>query len=489
MEKHIDINDINTKIDQLAKKWNVSNSLAIIKSNQIITKNYYGYQNRLNAIPTTNNSTYLFSLLNDQFVNIATLKLIDSKKLSMEDYLDKYIPEYIYSNKIQIKHLMYNNSGIPDYFAKLVKELTDNEEYKSLSFEKQYKNEKEIKARGISFSNLLKILNSTELDFVPGTKEEEWSETNALILAEVITRVSKTSYSEYIKNNIFDYLGMNVVKEKVNTTTYGCYECDKTIQLSNDNVNDCVVMHFDDIIKFAQGLFNKKLLSKNAWRLALKTKSNNSLIYYMGSGWCWFYQEPFLGYTINIQINYKRDIMIVKAMNEMEKEELIDGKWYGFSSEVLDLINETITYPLQPKVVPFSSKYLRATMNLSIFDFQKDFVCDAKTALCYAYSERKTANTFIIEDCGIVIGILVLEVNKKENDYGVEVVLIDKKYQRRGYGRIMVGYGVEWLKKKGARELFIGVNRHNIAAQALYKSLGYKEDKVWTEGILMKIKL
>ena len=44
---------------------------------------------------------------------------------------------------------------------------------------------------------------------------------------------------------------------------------------------------------------------------------------------------------------------------------------------------------------------------------------------------------------------------------------------------------VDYLKKAGAKKLSIGVNRFNIPAQKLYKSVGFTEDCVYDEGIWM----
>ena len=68
-------------------------------------------------------------------------------------------------------------------------------------------------------------------------------------------------------------------------------------------------------------------------------------------------------------------------------------------------------------------------------------------------------------------------------------MLIDKRYQYRGFGKIMLEFAVDYLKKAGAKRLEIGVNRFNFPAQKLYKSVGFTEDNVFEEGIIMSQKL
>jgi ribosomal protein S18 acetylase RimI-like enzyme len=49
-------------------------------------------------------------------------------------------------------------------------------------------------------------------------------------------------------------------------------------------------------------------------------------------------------------------------------------------------------------------------------------------------------------------------------------VLVDRRYQNRGFGRIMLSRGLEILKQNGAKRIEIGVNRYNFAAQKLYSA-------------------
>ena len=46
--------------------------------------------------------------------------------------------------------------------------------------------------------------------------------------------------------------------------------------------------------------------------------------------------------------------------------------------------------------------------------------------------------------------------------------------------------GIEYLKSLGCKHLSIGVNRFNVAAQNLYKSVGFKEKTVYEDFIELK---
>jgi RimJ/RimL family protein N-acetyltransferase len=53
----------------------------------------------------------------------------------------------------------------------------------------------------------------------------------------------------------------------------------------------------------------------------------------------------------------------------------------------------------------------------------------------------------------------------------------------------MLKWAVDYLKNEGAKELEIGVNRFNIAAQKLYLSVGFSVKAVYEEGMTLHMEL
>jgi len=87
------------------------------------------------------------------------------------------------------------------------------------------------------------------------------------------------------------------------------------------------------------------------------------------------------------------------------------------------------------------------------------------------------------------VGLMVLLIDRKKADYCVDIFLVDKKYQNRGFGKVMLSEGLEILKRNGARRIEIGVNRFNVAAQKLYFSLGFEPAAVYEQGMWLRIDL
>lgn len=54
-------------------------------------------------------------------------------------------------------------------------------------------------------------------------------------------------------------------------------------------------------------------------------------------------------------------------------------------------------------------------------------------------------------------------------------IMIDEKFQNKGYGKQAVLLGIEFLKNKfGVKEIYLSVDCDNAAARHLYESVGFQ---------------
>ncbi|MBR4223320.1 MAG: beta-lactamase family protein [Oscillospiraceae bacterium] len=147
-------------------------------------------------------TTYEIGSITKTFTATAILQLVEQGKLSLDDTLDKFFPEYEYGKDITIYHLLHMRSGIrPDFLDQahgLVEGDTNNEAFEQ--WKKYFKD-------GFTDEELLSELFSAEPDFGPG---EQYAYSNAGygLLAMIIEQVTGESYADYIQTNIFDVCGM-----------------------------------------------------------------------------------------------------------------------------------------------------------------------------------------------------------------------------------------------------------------------------------------
>lgn len=147
---------------------------------------------------------YGVASLTKQITAAAIMQLCEKGKLGVDDKLSKYFPDYRYGEKITLKQLLSQRSGIPDYSVNSVNDKIVVDCYKDDT------KGIAINADSSAEENRRKIREyflSKKLLFEPGS-EFDYSDSNFALLAEIVAQVSGVSYHEYVRQNIFEPLGM-----------------------------------------------------------------------------------------------------------------------------------------------------------------------------------------------------------------------------------------------------------------------------------------
>lgn len=159
-------------------------------SKEIIFSKGYGVEDVNTKIPISSKTLFNLGSVSKTFVGFAILKLQEQGKLSIEDPILKYFPNFKDSNlvkNIKIKHLLSHTSGLPDN-RPIEKDsvffLTANDE-----------------------QNFAPLLKNDSLLFQPGERFE-YSNPAFNGLALIIEKVSGQKWQQFIKENIFHPSGM-----------------------------------------------------------------------------------------------------------------------------------------------------------------------------------------------------------------------------------------------------------------------------------------
>jgi len=146
-----------------------------------------GYKNRENKIPADPHSLFKIASNSKLYTAVAIAKLAYDGRLSLDSTLAFYFPELVgrieNAKKITVRMMVKHRSGIPNY--------TNTHNY--WVHPKQTNQER------------LALVLDLPADFAPG-EDYEYSNTNYLLLAELIERVTGESRFQYIKQAILDPL-------------------------------------------------------------------------------------------------------------------------------------------------------------------------------------------------------------------------------------------------------------------------------------------
>jgi CubicO group peptidase (beta-lactamase class C family) len=157
-------------------------NVCIAKGNELIYCSSFG--NNPDKKPNTFSQQFDLASMGKMFTAISILQLRDKGLLSLNDKVQRFVPEL--RNKavanITIKQLLTHTSGMGDFFEHpLYQKLKD-----SLKQPKDF----------------LPIIEDDKLSFEPGTNWQ-YSNTGFCLLAIIVERASRLSFAHYVEVNIF----------------------------------------------------------------------------------------------------------------------------------------------------------------------------------------------------------------------------------------------------------------------------------------------
>jgi len=183
-------------VDQLFQPWNSPNSpgcaVAVMKDGRIAYERGYGMADLEHEAKITPATIFNVGSIAKQFTGAAILMLVQEGKISLDDPIRKYVPELPdFGTPITLREMLHHTSGLRDY-----EEL--------LHFDGWRLDSPDLLTDG----DVMYIMTrQKELNFPPGS-DFAYSNTNFVLLAEVVSRVSKQSFPDFTMTRIFQPLGM-----------------------------------------------------------------------------------------------------------------------------------------------------------------------------------------------------------------------------------------------------------------------------------------
>lgn len=115
-------------------------------------------------------------------------------------------------------------------------------------------------------------------------------------------------------------------------------------------------------------------------------------------------------------------------------------------------------------------------LNLSVADYQKNFVSSTVHSLAQAWVYYDTAFPFAIYADDVMVGFIMLGYYEVKNQYTLWKFMIDKRYQKQGYGRSALRLGIQYLINRfQVKEIYTAYEATNHIARNLYMSFGFRE--------------
>lgn len=258
------------KLDSLLRFYQKENlfngSVLISKNNKILINKGFGYRDAEAGQPNAPNTIFQIYSITKTFTATVILKLVQEKKISLDDKLSKFYPDFPNGESITIENLLTHTSGVYDY----TRGNTMNDQTEK---------------------TFIEFVKSRPLDFMPGT-EWRYSNSGYYLLGYIIEKVTSMAYENAVAMYILEPLQMDnsgfafkYLKSPNKAKGYEILEGEETkasiiYEPPGPFAAGGIYSTVEDLYKYYKGLKNYSILSKSTLDKAYTANPYN-----YGYGW------------------------------------------------------------------------------------------------------------------------------------------------------------------------------------------------------------
>ena len=240
----------------LAEPGGVGFSVAISRRGEILHARGYGRAEVEHNVDAKGDTVFRIGSITKQFTAAAIMRLIEQGKLSLDDELSQFFPEFpTQGHTVTIRHLLTHTSGIKSY--------TGVDAFWQTSV-----------ARELTVEELLDFVKDETFEFEPG-KKFAYNNTAYYMLGPIIEQASGMSYCDYIQTEFFEPLGLTRTRCDFNADIipnraqgYGLADerlvNDGLIGMDNPGAAGMLISTARDLVRWNMALMNGKVVSPDS---------------------------------------------------------------------------------------------------------------------------------------------------------------------------------------------------------------------------------
>lgn len=339
---HAQAQNLAERVDSLLARWNQRNepgtAVLLVRDGKVGYRRGFGLANLAQGSPITPDTQFQLESVSKQFTAMGIMILADQNKLRFDDPLSKFCPEFpAYARSITVRNLLNHTSGLHEY--DLGDDPDDPNYFRSFSAPPSHEY---TVAEALQAQSRQKQVN------FPAGQYFEYSNGGYMVLAQIIERVTRKRYGDFLKDAIFDPLGMRdtlVLDERwEQQPAHLALGYAKTA----DGWRDVsyfpaiyvygyrgVISTINDLYKWDQALYTDRLVSHSTLNLAFtaaRAKDGRELI------------DPDISKMMNRPISYGFGWDI----SSLDGEKVVEhtGRGIGYSAYIIRVLGPKITVVL-----------------------------------------------------------------------------------------------------------------------------------------------
>lgn len=180
---------LGTFLDAETEAGHFSGVVLAERNGQVLFQKAWGLAHRGEGLPNTLDTRFNLASMGKMFTAVAIGQLMEQGKVSLDDPILKYLPEYKDQqgwDKVQIRHLLSHTAGFDNYWGP--------------EFDAKRADIRAVK-------DYFPLFLGKPLAFAPGS-QWHYSNVGFILLGAIIEKVSGEDYFTYIQKHIFDPAGM-----------------------------------------------------------------------------------------------------------------------------------------------------------------------------------------------------------------------------------------------------------------------------------------
>ncbi|MGW3351537.1 serine hydrolase domain-containing protein [Nonomuraea rubra] len=164
-----------------------SGAVLVARGEKVLFSKGYGLADHERGVPNRPDTAFRIGSQTKTFTAMAILQLKERGLVRVDDPVARHLPGYPRGEHITLHHLLTNSSGIPDYIT-------------TEGFTR-------VMGTAVTRRELIDTFKDRQPLFEPGTGVS-YSNSGWVLLGEVIERVSGQAYGDFLREHVFEPLGM-----------------------------------------------------------------------------------------------------------------------------------------------------------------------------------------------------------------------------------------------------------------------------------------
>jgi len=268
---------IESYLSSAVNAWKFNGVALVARKDGIIFHKAYGWQNYSDKKVSDTSTCYPLLSITKSFTALAIMKLQELKKLSLNDKVNRYLPDFPNGNNISIEQLLDHTSGMHNFTDDIGEE------------------DSAIVNHPVKREFMMKLIAEKPVDFKPG-KSFQYNNSGYYLAGLIIEKVTGKSYEQNVRELIFQPLGMDHsgfdypgLDPSLKATGYQFLNdirqkiypyLDSTVSFSAGSIYSTS----SDLFKFTKAIADKRIISPDSWKVLLaKRKGGFGLGFRIGS--------------------------------------------------------------------------------------------------------------------------------------------------------------------------------------------------------------